>query len=109
VVHRGAPIGDGTVIMAGAVVSAMASLGAHVCLHHNSIVGHDSRLDDFVTVLPGAAIGGEATLQRACLIGSVAVVIEKLTVGAESVVGAGAVVTGNVPPGAVAVGVPARV
>jgi maltose O-acetyltransferase len=42
-------------------------------------------------------------------IGAGAVLIDRVTVGARTVIGAGAVVTEDVPAGVVAVGVPARV
>ena len=45
---------------------------------------------------------------RGASIGSGAVILCGITIGAGALVGAGAVVTHDVPPGQVAVGVPAR-
>lgn len=51
----------------------------------------------------------ERTLvERRASIGSGAVILSGITIGAESVVGAGAVVTRDVPPGSVVAGSPAR-
>jgi sugar O-acyltransferase (sialic acid O-acetyltransferase NeuD family) len=106
-VHGSALIGDGSVVMAGAIVSALAKIGRHACIHHNSIIGHDAQLGDYVTVLPGASVSGDTHLDEACLIGSGAVVIEKRRIGTEAIVGAGAVVSHDVPAGGVVAGVPA--
>jgi UDP-2-acetamido-3-amino-2,3-dideoxy-glucuronate N-acetyltransferase len=50
-----------------------------------------------------------ATLRRACRIGAGAVLLPGVEVGEEALVAAGAVVTSDVPPRAVVMGVPARV
>ena len=50
-----------------------------------------------------------ATLRRACRIGGGAVLTPGVEVGEEAFVAAGAVVTRDVPPRAVVMGVPARV
>jgi acetyltransferase-like isoleucine patch superfamily enzyme len=50
-----------------------------------------------------------ATLRRGCRIGGGAVLLPGVEVGEEAFVGAGAVVTRDVPPGMLVVGVPARV
>ena len=50
-----------------------------------------------------------ATLRRACRIGGGAVLVPGVEVGDEAYVAAGAVVTRDVPPRAVVIGVPARV
>ena len=50
-----------------------------------------------------------ATLRRACRIGGGAVLVPGVEVGEEAFVAAGAVVTADVPPRAVVMGVPARV
>ncbi|MCJ7826062.1 acyltransferase [Patescibacteria group bacterium] len=47
--------------------------------------------------------------KRGCFIGTGAIILPGITVGRESVVGAGAVVTKNIPDGQLVVGVPARV
>jgi acetyltransferase-like isoleucine patch superfamily enzyme len=49
-----------------------------------------------------------ATLRRACRIGGGAVLVPGVEVGEEAFVAAGAVVTRDVPPRTVAMGVPAR-
>ena len=50
-----------------------------------------------------------ATLRRACRVGGGAVLTPGVEVGEEAFVAAGAVVTRDVPPRAVVMGVPARV
>jgi acetyltransferase-like isoleucine patch superfamily enzyme len=57
---------------------------------------------------PGASPAG-ALLRRACRIGAGAVLTPGVEIGEEAFVAAGAVVTADVPPRAVVMGVPARV
>jgi acetyltransferase-like isoleucine patch superfamily enzyme len=48
-------------------------------------------------------------LRRGCYLGAGCLVLPGVTIGEGAIVGAGAVVTRDVPPGKVALGVPARV
>lgn len=114
VVHPRALIGPETVLGAGSVVLAMAYvssscvLGRHVQISYNATLGHDCRLSDVTTVLPGANVAGSVHLATGATVGSNAFVRQGLTVGAGAFVGAGAVVTRDVTPRTVVVGVPAR-
>jgi len=49
------------------------------------------------------------TVERAAFIGTGAIILPRLSIGASAVIGAGAVVTRPIPAGALALGVPARV
>jgi acetyltransferase-like isoleucine patch superfamily enzyme len=60
-------------------------------------------------VAPGAHLAGAVMLEEGCDVGIGAVVIQGLTVGAWSIVGAGAVVIESLLDNLTAVGVPARV
>lgn len=73
------------------------------------VVHDDARRMD--AILPGQADGTVApvTLKRGCYLGAGCIVLPGVTVGERAVVGAGAVVTRDVPAGKVVVGVPARV
>lgn len=100
--------GEGAVICAGAAVSNNVRFGRHVHLNPNVTVGHDAVLGDFVSINPAATISGEVEVLPQTLIGAGAIVLQGLSVGQGALVGAGAVVTKDVPPLAVAVGVPGR-
>ena len=108
VLARSATLGDGTVVLAGAIVNAEARIGAGAILNTGSVTEHDVVLGDFVHVSPGAALGGGAQVGAGSLIGTGAVVLPGVRVGARARVGAGAVVNRLVPDGATVVGVPAR-
>jgi sugar O-acyltransferase (sialic acid O-acetyltransferase NeuD family) len=114
VVHPRAIIGPetkvapGCVVLGGAYVSSSVTLAEHVQVNYNATVGHDAVLETYVTVLPGANLAGATKIQFGATIGSNACVLQGLTVGAGSTVGAGAVVTNDVPKRIVAKGVPAR-
>ena len=101
-------IADGCVLTAGARVTTNITLGRHTQLHVNSTIGHDSVLEDFVSVYPGATVSGNVHLADGVTIGTGANVLPGVTVGAGAFVGAGAVVTADVEPGATVAGVPAR-
>jgi hypothetical protein len=101
-------IGDGCILAAGARVTTNITLGRHTQLHVNSTIGHDSVLDDFVSVYPGATVSGNVHLGECVTIGTGANVLPGVTVGAGAFVGAGAVVTSDVAPGVTVVGAPAR-
>lgn len=97
----------GVVVLAGASVSAEATLRSHVHVSQQVAIGHDAAVGRFSSVYPGAVVSGEVEIGDAVMIGSNASILPALSIGSRARVGAGAVVTTNVPPDAVAVGVPA--
>jgi sugar O-acyltransferase (sialic acid O-acetyltransferase NeuD family) len=101
-------IGEGVVVFAGVRVTTNITLGRHVHLNQNVTVGHDCVISDFVSVNPLAAVSGECRLEAGVLIGTNASVLQRLTVGSDATVGAGACVVRDVPAGAVVMGIPAR-
>ncbi|MFA5786455.1 MAG: NeuD/PglB/VioB family sugar acetyltransferase [Actinomycetota bacterium] len=106
---RSVTIGSGSIVCAGTVLTVDVKVGAHVIVNLGCTVGHDSVIEDLVTLSPGCHLSGRTTVCRGAFMGTGAVTIEKRTIGAGATVGAGAVVVNDVPPGATAIGVPARV
>lgn len=65
-------IGDGSQIMAGAVVHA--GMGRHCIIGNNAVLSHDCHVADYVFIGPGAVVCGGAVLGEGCFIGAGAVV-----------------------------------
>lgn len=101
-------IGEGTVIMANAVVNPGAEIGRHCILNTASVVEHDNKLNDYVHVAVGAKLAGTVTIGKRAWIGIGAVVSNNLTVCADCMIGAGAVVVRNIEKAGTYVGVPAK-
>jgi sugar O-acyltransferase (sialic acid O-acetyltransferase NeuD family) len=102
-------VGAGSVLSPGLLAGSDARIGAHVFVHHHVHVGHDSVLEDFVTVAPGSLIGGGAHIGEGAELGLGAKVLPRIRVGRWARIGAGAVVTRDIPDHTTAYGVPARV
>ncbi len=107
-VGRGATLGPGTVVMAQAVVNSDAEVGAHCILNTGSSLDHDCRMDDFASLAPGVAVGGNVSIGTCSAVSIGASVLHRVTIGEHTVVGAGAVVLKDLPGHCVAYGAPAR-
>lgn len=101
-------LGHGTVVCAGVQISTNVTTGRHVHCNPAAIVGHDAVVEDFASLNPGSIVSGEVLIGRGALIGAGAVVLQGIRIGAGATVGAAACVVGDVAPGAVVKGVPAR-
>jgi len=103
-----ATIGEGAQIMAGAIVLAHAHLGTQVIVNTRASVDHEDVLEDGVEIAPGATLCGLVHCEINAWICAGATVLPRLRIGADAIVGAGAVVVTDVPSGSRVVGVPAR-
>ena len=100
--------GEGTMVCAGVVLTVDIEVGSHCLLNLNVTVGHETRLGNFVTVSPLAAISGNVHLASFSEVGTGAALRQGLNVGKGSLVGMGAVVTKDVPENIVVAGNPAK-
>jgi len=112
-------VGDDVSIGEGAVLSDFSMITANVevgrCFHANmySYVAHDCVLGDFVTLAPRASVNGRVVIEDEVYVGAGATILQgianrPITIGKGAVIGAHALVTKDVAPGATVVGAPAR-
>ena len=106
---RWVKIGRGSILCAGNVLTNNIEIGNHTIINLGCTVGHDVRMGNYVTVSPGVDISGNVTIEDGVWVGIGSTLIEKTKVGKGSYLGAGACVTKDIPPGVLAVGIPAVV
>ena len=133
-IGAGARIGDHAQIRDGAQIGAGATVGSFTSVDPGVIVGERASvqtrcyltggtvIEDDVFIGPGVTLTNDNTmdrhppetklegplLRRACRIGGGAVICPGIEVGEEAFVAAGAVVTADVAPRSVVMGVPAK-
>jgi sugar O-acyltransferase (sialic acid O-acetyltransferase NeuD family) len=106
-------IGEGTVICAGNILTTNIVVGKHVQINLDCTIGHDVIIDDYATLSPGVHVSGCVHIGKQVYIGTGAVIVNgtkehPVKIGDDAVIGAGACVTANIPPGQTWAGVPAR-
>jgi acetyltransferase-like isoleucine patch superfamily enzyme len=111
---QGVEIGVGVEIFGASLTTFgsepyLVSIGDHVTISHNvDFITHDGGLRVARVRYPGAFLYGRIRIGEHCFLGAHSVFLPGAKVGAGSVIGSGAIVAGEIPPGVVAIGVPAK-
>ena len=122
-VRERSTIGAGSIIGQGSTVDNDTTVGDRVRIQSHVYITAYMTIEDDVFVGPGALMTndndmgrhpkGESlrgpTLRRACRVGGGSTILPGVEIGEEAFVAAGAVVTNDVPPRGLVMGVPARV
>jgi UDP-2-acetamido-3-amino-2,3-dideoxy-glucuronate N-acetyltransferase len=110
-VREGARLGDESSIGHACTISRDVTIGERVRMLSYGAIGPGVVIEDDSFVAPAVVMlsdGGPSVLRRGGRIGSGSQVMPGVEIGEKAVVGAGSVVTRDVPPGVTVVGVPAR-
>lgn len=110
-------IGKQAVIMMGAVINIGAQIGENTMIDMNTVIGGRAVVGNNCHIGAGAVLAGviepafakPVIIEDDVIVGANAVVLEGCRVGKGAVVGAGCIVTRDVPPGAVVAGCPGRI
>ncbi len=102
----------GTILAAGSRITNNVTVGDFCFLGVNSILGHDCIIEDYVSLMPGAAVSGNVKIGNGAYIGSNASIrqgtpAKKVFIGENTIIGMGAVILTDVPENHIALGVPA--
>lgn len=100
--------GYGCIICASNIITVNISLGNFVILNLGCTVGHDTKIGDYCSFMPSVNISGEVIIENSVYVGTGAKIINLLTIGNSTIVGAGAVVSKSLPEKCTAVGIPAK-
>jgi len=107
-------------LLTGIEIHPGATVGHRVFIDHGMgvVIGETAEIGDDCTIYQGVTLGGTSlhrgtkrhpTLEPGVVVGAGAKVLGAFTVGAGARIGSNSVVVKTVPPGATAVGIPARI
>jgi acetyltransferase-like isoleucine patch superfamily enzyme len=113
-------IGDNFRVWSNSVVDYGCKIGNNVRIHCNSYIAQYTEIEDDVFIAPGVVIANDLhpvcakcmrgpLIKRGVKIGINATLLPLITIGEDSLIGAGSVVTRDVPSRSVVCGNPARV
>lgn len=101
-------IGEGVQIMAGAIIMPEVVIGNQCIINTKASVDHECIIEDGCEIGPGATLCGCIKMYSNSWVCAGATIIPKCTIGNNSIIGAGAVVTHDVENNSVVAGIPAK-
>lgn len=113
-IHPSAVIGTdveiaiGTVVMAGVVINSSCRIGKGCIINTSSSLDHDSVIEDYVHISPGANLAGTVKIGKGSWLGIGSIISNNLNICSGCKVGAGAVVVKDITAPGTYVGVPVR-
>lgn len=88
-VSRHATVAAGSIVMHGAIINAGALVGRNCILNSQSLIEHDTVIEDHCHISTGALVNGGVTVGAGCFIGSGSVLREGIQLGERCLVGMG--------------------
>ena len=104
VISKTALMGEGVFIGANAVVQNDVTIGNVCILNSSSVIEHNNKIGDAVQVAPNATTGGRVVLEDLVFLGISSIILPDLHIGTGAFIGAGAIITKDVPENNVMIG-----
>jgi sugar O-acyltransferase (sialic acid O-acetyltransferase NeuD family) len=108
-ISKTAVLEPGVVIMPNSSVRNGCRLGVGSLVNTNAVVDHDTEVNAFASLAPGAICGGSSRIGVRSFLGLNSVVKENVSLGTDVVIGANSFVNRNLHDNCVAFGNPAKV
>lgn len=102
-------IGNGVAVMTGAIINAASDIQDLTIVNTGATIDHDCKIGIGAHIGPQCALAGNVTVGNLSFLGVGSKVIPGIQIGPESILGAGSVVTRNIPGRVTAVGIPAKI
>jgi len=100
-VYTGNPLGEGCVILPGAVIEPHVRVGANTIIWCNVTLAHHSSVAENCWIATGTVLSGNAKVSRNSFVGVNATVVNEMTVGEYNIIGASALITKDTKPSTV--------
>ncbi len=100
--------GEGCIICRGGIYTTNITIGNFVISNLGTTYGHDTRVEDYVSLMSHTSIAGDVLIGKACYFGLHCTVINMVSITDHCVFGAGAAVVKDITEPGTYVGVPAR-
>lgn len=117
IIREQVEIGKNSVIMMNATVNAGVKIGEETMIDMGAVIGSRARIGSRCHIAANSVVAGvleppsrnEVVIEDDVFIGANSVVLEGVRVGHDSVIGAMSLVTKDVPPHSVVMGIPGRI
>lgn len=96
------------VLMRNCVIDAMVKISDYVWVDRNSMIGHNSRVEEYCHIGPNVTVCGHVTIGNRSTVHAGAIIAEGVSIGSDCTVGIGSVVMRDVEDGTTVLGNPAR-
>jgi sugar O-acyltransferase (sialic acid O-acetyltransferase NeuD family) len=108
-VANSSELNRGIFVGPGVLISSLAKIGFGVTLKLGASIGHNVEIEDFVEINPGVILAGRCKIERGCIIGVGSLIRNSVTIGSNTLIGMGSVVTKDIPSGVIAYGNPCKI
>ena len=94
-VSRHATLGEGSIVMHGAIINAGVRVGNNCIINNSALIEHDATVEDHCHISTGAILNGDVSIGTGSYIGSGCVIKEGVAIGKGCLVGMGLTVRHN--------------
>ena len=109
IIGKDVEIGRGIVAMAGCFFNPKSKIGNFTFFATGAQIEHDCIIEDFASISAGSVMGGYVKISNYAAITLGVTIIDRLTIGKNSVIGSGSLVTKDIPDNVLAYGSPCKI